>query len=274
MRPDMLANPRSERVNRVAALSGRSARLKHDQLLVEGPQAVRELLMHRAPTVRDVYLTDAARQRHPDVAELAAERVRFVHLVSPQVARAMSPDCQGVLAVSQLAAIAGRQADIADVVAGARLVVVLPAASDPGNVGTIIRAADACGADAMLVAVGSVDVTSPKVVRATAGSLFHLPVLTGLELPNIAAALRQAGLQILGADGYGSLVLEDSGELLAAPTAWVLGNEAHGLGQAEKAICDDTVRITLHGAAESLNVAAAAAIVLHATAHAQHAARA
>lgn len=274
MRPDVLANPRSERVSRVAALSGRSARVKHDQLLVEGPQAVRELLAHRAATVRDVYLTEAARQRHPDVAELAAQRVRFVHTVSPQVARAMSPDCQGVLAVSQLAAIAGRRADVAETVAGARLVVVLPAAADPGNAGTIIRVADACGADAVLVAAGSVDVTSPKVVRATAGSLFHLPIVTGAQLPEIVAALRQADLQILGADGYGSLPLETSGELLAAPTAWLLGNEAHGLAAAEKALCDHTVRITLHGAAESLNVAAAAAIVLHATAHAQHAGRA
>jgi TrmH family RNA methyltransferase len=183
----------------------------------------------------------------------------------------MSPDAQGVLATVRIAAPA-----LADVLApGPRLVAVLAAVRDPGNAGTVIRTADAAGADAVVLARTSVDVHNPKVVRATAGSLLHLPVVTGLALDEAVTALRGAGLAILAADGGGALDLDDlldaatAAPDLARPTAWLFGNEARGLSAQEQALADAVVRVPVHGAAESLNLATAAAVCLYASARCQ-----
>jgi len=152
---------------------------------------------------------------------------------------------------------------------GARIVAVLTQAQDPGNAGTIIRAADAAGADAVVLVRGSVDPTAPKVVRSTAGSLFHLPVVTGVALDDAVAALHEAGLTVLAADGRGDFDLFDAESLLEAPSAWLLGNEAHGLPSEALSRADAVVSIPIYGKAESLNVAAAAAVCLYASARAQ-----
>jgi len=140
---------------------------------------------------------------------------------------------------------------------------------DPGNAGTIIRAADAAGADAVVLVRGSVDPTAPKVVRSTAGSLFHLPVVTGVALDDAVTALHNAGLTVLAADGRGDFDLFEAESLLEAPSAWLLGNEAHGLPSEALSRADAVVSIPIYGKAESLNVAAAAAVCLYASARAQ-----
>lgn len=268
-----LTNPRSERVRAVRALSGRSARLRHGLYLVEGPQGVREAVRWAPESVRDVYLTGAAQQRYPEIADGARVAGLRVHVASPEVLEAMSTDAQGVLAVGRVAA-----SDVESVLAGApRLVAVLSAVRDPGNAGTVIRAADAAGADAVVVAGASVDVHNPKVVRSTVGSFFHLPVVTGVDLPAAVHALRQAGLTILAADGAGPVDLDDlldheghesGGVNLSRPTAWVFGNEAWGLRPEDTALADAVVRVPIHGRAESLNLATAAAVCLYASARA------
>src|SRR5690606_32906171 len=148
---------------------------------------------------------------------------------------------------------------------------------DPGNAGTVVRAADAAGADAVVLAGESVDVHNPKVVRSTAGSLFHLPVVTGVSLADALAALRGAGLPVLAADGAGDLDLDDLLDVagaddasrpavdLAAPTAWVFGNEAWGLPVEDRALADAVVRVPIRGRAESLNLATAATVCLYAS---------
>lgn len=254
-RPDILANPRSERVRKVASLSGRSARQRHGQFLVEGPSAVLELLRHRPDLVRDVYLTQASAARQPELAQTAAH----AHLVTPQVAQLLSSDSQGVVAVARALPSAPVSA-----VAGARLVAVLPQIQDPGNLGTLIRVADAAGADAVVVGKGSADVMNPKVVRATTGSLFHLPVITAADVPEALAACRAGGLTVVAADAGGEDV--SAADWLAQPTAWMFGNEAHGLSAHERALADRVAAIPLYGRAESLNVAAAAAVCLYASA--------
>ena len=148
-------------------------------------------------------------------------------------------------------------------------VAVLTQAQDPGNAGTIIRAADAAGADAVVLVRGSVDPTAPKVVRSTAGSLFHLPVVTGVALDDAVTALHNAGLTVLAADGRGDFDLFEAESLLEAPSAWLLGNEAHGLPSEALSRADAVVSIPIYGKAESLNVAAAAAVCLYASARAQ-----
>jgi TrmH family RNA methyltransferase len=275
-----LANPRADRVKHVRALAGRSARSRHAQYLVEGPQSVREAVRHAPSSVRDVYLTPAAASRYPEIVDDARSAGLFLHLGTPEVLEAMSADAQGVLAVVRSTVPTLREAlDARDPERAGRplLVAVLATVRDPGNAGTVIRAADAAGADLVVLAGESVDMHNPKVVRSTAGSLFHLPVVAGLSLDAALTALRGAGCQVLAADGTGPLdldeLLDDAGSGtvpdLAGPTAWVFGNEAWGLPEEDRALADAVVRVPIRGKAESLNLATAATVCLYASSRAQ-----
>jgi len=255
-----------------------------------------------AGAVRDVYLTPDAAERYPEIAAEARDRGLHLHVGTDEVLATMSPDCQGVLAVVNTPT-----ASLDDVLAaGPRLVAVLSNVRDPGNAGTVIRAADAAGADAVVLTESSVELVNPKVVRATAGSLFHLPVVTGVALAAAVESLRSAGLAVLAADGAGEHDLDgllDAAEAtrsaasdsaaseaagserravalasssarsgapnLAAPTAWLFGNEAWGLTPEERVLADAVVRVPIHGRAESLNLATAASVCLYASARAQ-----
>ena len=148
----------------------------------------------------------------------------------------------------------------------ARLVAVGVDVRDPGNAGSIIRAADAAGADAVVFAGDSVDPLNPKAVRATVGSLFHLPVIVERDLSTVVEALREHGFGLLAADGGGDADLFEID--LSQPTAWLFGNEAHGLGSSAD-VADRRVAIPIYGRAESLNLATAAAICLFSSARAQ-----
>lgn len=172
---------------------------------------------------------------------------------------------QGVVAVVQQP-----RHRLETVLAGqARLVAVLCGVADPGNAGTVIRTADAAGADAVVLTRGSTDPYSGKCVRASAGSLFHLPVVTGVTTPPTVTALHEAGLTVLATTMDGESI-EDLDDVLAGPVAWLFGNEAHGLDHDTVAAADRNVRVPIRGRAESLNLAAAAAVCLYATSRAQH----
>lgn len=259
-----MTNPRADRVRAVRALAQRSVRRRSNQYLVEGPQAVREAVTHAATAVRDVYLTVEASQRWPEILDAAEAADLSLHLAAPEVLAAISADAQGAVAVVRSATERG----LADLVGGARLLACLVQVRDPGNAGTVIRAADAAGADAVVLTAGSVEVHNPKVIRSTAGSLFHLPVLEGPSLSDTVTAARSAGVTILAADGSGTVTLDDAP--LAGPTMWLLGNEAHGLDDDARALADAVVRIPIHGRAESLNLAMAATLCLYASASAHH----
>jgi RNA methyltransferase, TrmH family len=260
-----LTSTRSDRVARVRRLATRASRDRDGRFVAEGPQAVREALLAPSP-VETLYATPEAYRRYPDlVADRAGSRVVTV---TDDVLAAMSHTVhpQGLLAVC-------RRLDVPlEQVAQARprLVAVLAEIRDPGNAGTVLRTADAAGADAVVLTAGSVDPYNPKVVRATAGSLFHLPVVWGPEPDAAVASLRAAGLRVLAADGSGDVDLfaaADDG-VLAGPTAWLFGNEAWGLPDPVRALADHVVRIPIRGRAESLNLAAAAAVCLYASARA------
>jgi TrmH family RNA methyltransferase len=151
------------------------------------------------------------------------------------------------------------------------LVVLLANVRDPGNAGTVLRTADAAGARAVVFADASVDPYNGKCVRASAGSLFHLPVVAGARLEQAAGAMRQAGLRIIAADGRAGRSLDDPDvqARLSEPTAWMFGNEAWGLPPDLVALADEPVAVPIYGKAESLNLAAAAAVCLYASARAQ-----
>jgi len=265
----VLTNTRSDRVRSVKALTRRAVRHREGLFLAEGPQAVREAVRFRPDAVRDLYAVPEAAARHAAILEEASGQGIHVHEVSPEVLAAMCDTTapQGLLAVC-------RPVDVplADVLgADPRLVVVLTNVRDPGNAGTVIRGADAAGADAVLVSDASVDVYNPKVVRSTVGSLFHLPVVTGVPVPQLLSSLREAGVRLLAADGSGTTVLDDAD--LSGRHAWVMGNEAWGLEPEVRDACDEVVRVPIHGHAESLNLAMAATICLYASASAHRGTR-
>ena len=261
----------------VRALSGRPARLRQGRFLAEGPQAAREAVRDAAADVVDVYLTPAAAGRYEEIVGAARAAGLPLHVATGEVLDAMSPDAQGVVVVLRT-----REPGLDDLLAaGPRLVAVLAQVRDPGNAGTVIRAADAAGADGVVLTERSVDVHNPKVVRSTAGSLFHLPVVSGPALPDVVGRLRAAGLTVLAADGAGEHDLDDLLDVagaadrpdgvpdLAAPTAWLLGNEAWGLPEDDRALADAVVRVPIRGRAESLNLATAATVCLYASSRAQ-----
>jgi len=244
-------------------LTSSRGRREAGRFLAEGAQSVREALA-RPDAVIEVFATAASARRHADLFEAAAAGT--VALISDRAAAALSETVhpQGLIAVcSRL------DVSLADALARQpRLVAVLVEANDPGNAGTILRTADAAGADAVLFTGDSVDPYNGKAVRAAAGSLFHLDVVTGVEPIAAIAACRAAGLLTLATTGAAALDLDaltDQGTLRRR-TAWIFGNEARGLRQDVLDAVELAVRVPLHGRAESLNLSAAAAVCLYASA--------
>ncbi len=243
------------------ALSRRAVREREGLFLAEGPQAVREVVAYRPDTVKDLYV-EAQAGRHTAVLEAADAAGLSTREVSHEVLAAMCDALvpQGIIAVC-------RSIDVdLDAVLDVRprLLVILTNVRDPGNAGTVIRGADAAGADAVLVSDSSVDIYNPKVVRSTVGSLFHLPIVTGVPIPELLERVRGAGLALLAADGSGQSLLGDMD--LSRPHAWVMGNEAWGLASGVREACDTVVRVPIYGRAESLNLAMAATLCLYASA--------
>jgi TrmH family RNA methyltransferase len=309
-----MTNTQADRVKEVARLAGRPSRLRRREFLAEGPQAVREALrLHlerydagRAGVVVDVYATPEALERHPDLADLlrqdGAPGVREATL---EVLAAMSSTVtpQGFVAVCAFVDV-----PLEDVLAASpRLVAVLVEVRDPGNAGTIIRAADSAGADAVILTGASVDPYNPKTVRSTAGSLFHVPLVLGADSESLLHRLRESGLTVLAADGHGTTDLDElqdaaagrrfSARQGAGPAtpepdegpsgpktdstaepravrledggAWLFGNEAQGLPESVGTAADARVAVPIYGNAESLNVGTAATVCLYASARAQ-----
>ena len=264
----MLDNPRSPRVRSVAKLAKRNARSETGLFLLEGPQAVAEALGFRPELVVELYATPTALERYTDIAQTAVEAGVDVEFVTEQVLETMADTVtpQGFVAVC-------RQfpTSVKDIFAdGPKLVAVLEEVRDPGNAGTIIRAADSAGADAVVLTGRTVDLYNPKVVRSTTGSLFHVPVAVGADLADVIGRARVAGLTVLAADIKGEdLLAARTDGLLARPTAWVFGNEAHGLDDEQLELVDRAVTVPIYGKAESMNLATAASVCLYESAFAQ-----
>lgn len=218
--------------------------------------------------MRELFVTAAAAERHADL--VAAADPAPVTVVTEAVMAALSETVtpQGVVAVVGFCDV-----PLETALAGpAGLVAVLAAVRDPGNAGTVVRVADAAGADAVVLTDDAVDPFNGKCVRASAGSLFHLSLVTGVSTTQATEGLRARGLQVLAADAAPDADdlddLLDAG-LLATPTAWLFGNEAWGLPDEVRALADRVVRVPIHGRAESLNLATAAAVCLYASARAR-----
>jgi TrmH family RNA methyltransferase len=259
----------TERAGRIVAarkLTRRSGRDDAGLFLAEGRQAVAEALADPAG-VREVFATEAAAAAHHDLLAGAPVPVR---LVTDKAAAGLSETVtpQGLVAVCAL-----RDVPALHLVASPpRLSVALAELADPGNAGTVLRTADACGAGAVVFGAGSADPFGGKAVRSSAGSVFHVDVVRGADLPSLLPDLQAAGVTVLAADGGGEVGLDvvvTDGRLASGPVLWLFGNEARGVPAELAALADARVRIPMRGRAESLNLAAAAAICLYATQLAQ-----
>ncbi|WP_030669584.1 RNA methyltransferase [Streptomyces rimosus] len=267
-----LISPRSARVAAARRLARRNFRGKERRFIAEGPQAVREAVAHRFAgerTLVELFATPEAAERHADIVGAVRAAGVPVHYAADatiaELSQTVTP--QGLVGVCRFL-----DSPFEEILAARpKLVAVLANVRDPGNAGTVLRCADAAGADAVVLTDASVDLYNPKSVRASVGSLFHLPVAVGVPVEQVVAGLRGAGVRIVAADGAGAADLDadlDAGTM-SGPTAWVFGNEAWGLPEETRALADAVVRVPIHGKAESLNLATAAAVCLYASARAQ-----
>jgi TrmH family RNA methyltransferase len=250
---ESLNSPHVARVKALIGSRGVKERKAAGQFVAEGLQCAREALKSNSgPRIETLYLTNNGRSKVEEVSDLAALNVVDV---SDEVMKEMSETItpQGILAVCTIPQITFDSIALN----GSRRFIYLSEVQDPGNAGTILRSADAFAMDAVITSPGSVDMYSPKVVRSTAGSLWHIPVFESLRLEE----LLNLGLNAfsLGAEGSKSLSqYQMSGDTLA-----VFGNEARGLSTARNADSIDVVSIPMPGNAESLNLSAAASIVMY-----------
>ena len=248
----------------------RKDRLATGEFLAEGRQAVSEALSADG-VVRRVLVGEFAVDAHQDLLHAAVRAGLPVSTVPAKAVGELSDTVtpQGVLAICRTVDVSLDQA----LATGARLVVLCGQIRDPGNLGTVIRCADAFGADAVVVSTDSVDLYNPKTVRASTGSVFHLPIAVGVDLAETTRLARERGLAVFGADGGADATVDDlsaTGEL-AKPTLWVFGNEAWGLPAEHAELLDRLVALPIYGRAESLNLSTAAAVLLYASATAQRA---
>jgi len=248
------------RVKEARKLSRRSVRTERRLFLADGPKAV-EGALGVPDCVVEVFATPTALSAYADVLAPA----RSVTLVDDRALASLSDAVSpaGVVALCRHLDVPLSEA----VRSGSPLLVICADVRDPGNAGTVIRTADAAGAVGLVLAGQSVDLYNPKTVRASVGSVFHLPIALEPDPAAAVAAARAAGYTVLAADGAGEVDL--FGADLSRPTAWLFGNEAWGLPDDLAALADHRVAIPIHGRAESLNLSTAAAVCLYASARAQ-----
>lgn len=265
------ADPFTERTPRVVSASKlhrAAARRKAGRFLAEGANSVESALTTGAAI--EVFCGPDSLDRFATLVTTASASGVTVSVVTDRAIRALSDTVSptGIVALCRSVVRGPGDPDEGSV----RLVAVGQALAEPGNVGTLIRVSDALGADAVWLTGGAVDPENTKAVRASAGSLFHLPVVRGIAETYLVDRAHRLGLQVAVATGDGEVDIEHADDVLSRPTAWVFGNEAHGVPDALADAADVRVRIPLRGRAESLNIVTAASICLHTSARLQAAA--
>ena len=280
----VIANPKAERIRRVAELAERKGRKRSGRFMVEGPQSVRELLAWHPSIVEDLYVEVSSDEPDaafitPTVAQMAGKAMQagaYVHKVTHDVMRRMSSDAQGVLAVADMRSFLDSSTIDGDF-DERTMIAAFWQVRDPGNAGTVIRSADAAGCTAVVLVDDCVDIFNPKVIRSTAGSLFHLPVLT-MRTDEYFDWCADRKLTIYAADVHGTdtRLPEPLTDVLAVPQSLsqaktvLFGNEARGLTQEVLEHADRIVSIPIYGKAESLNLGTSAAVMLLSLAMSSH----
>ncbi|AVZ39295.1 MULTISPECIES: RNA methyltransferase [unclassified Dietzia] len=280
------ADPFTERTPRVVSASKlhrAAARRRAGRFLAEGANSVEAALA--AGVAIEVFCGEDSLERFSDLVTTASASGLAVSVVTDRAVRALSDTVSPTGIVALCRSVVREPSASDDSSAsdgppasdgpddtgerGPRLVAVGQALAEPGNVGTLVRVADALGADAVWLTEGAADPENTKAVRASAGSLFHLPVVRGVAESDLIGRAHRLGLQVAVATGDGEVDIEHAGQELSRPTAWVFGNEAHGVPAELAARADLRVRIPIRGRAESLNIVTAASICLHTSARLQ-----
>ncbi|MFD0362287.1 TrmH family RNA methyltransferase [Nocardia sp. GCM10030253] len=258
---------RNPRVVSAVKLHRAANRRKTGQFLAEGANSVTAAL--DTGRVRELfYSAGAAAREHELVAGAAGSGVRTT-LVSDRAAQALGETvtAPGLVAVCELIDV-----PLAEVLAAEPRMLAVPVEiAEPGNAGTLIRVADSVGADGVVLVGETVDPHNGKCVRASAGSLFHVPIARSRDITETLDSIAAAGITLLATAANGEIDLDDADELFTAPVAWLFGNEAHGLAPAVAARADHRIRIPIRGRAESLNLATAASICLYANSRVRYA---
>ena len=248
-------NPLVKRMRDLARERGES-----DEVLLDGPHLVHEALEARLEVPVAAFAADAALGRLASLAAACAARGTRVVTAPESVLQMMSPVKQpaGVVAVARLKA---ATVDAALTAGAPQLLLLLDHVQDPGNVGSIIRAAEACGATAVIAGPGTADPFGWKALRGSMGSAFRLPVASSLSLDDTIHAARAAGLRIFATVPRGGTLLARAA--LARPCVILLGGEGPGLQEDLLSTADEGLTIPMRPPVESLNVATAAALILY-----------
>ena len=254
----VINSTKNERIRRYRRLRKRNFRYKEQRFLVEGLRALREALYY--PRELECILCD---QRGSEALEAYADIIRErdipCYSVTDEVMNVLSTTVtpQGITAICHMLHI-----NLVELISlQPSLILIANRVRDPGNLGNMLRAADAAGTEGMVVCKESVDIYNPKTVRSTAGSIFHLPISIDMGIAETVQDLRESGYTVYAADAHrGSDMWEVE---WPDRLALVMGNEAWGIPEEEEALADFRVRVPLLGKAESLNVSAAAAVLLY-----------
>lgn len=263
----MLTDPKSSRIRGVVKLQKRDARSETGLFLLEGLQGFKEALKEPA-RIQELFVTQETLGQNRELFDRAeALGIEFT-LVDDRVMKTLcdTQSPQGVVAICQ-------QLDVDPTEifkVNGRLLVLLANIRDPGNAGTVLRVADAAGADGVLLSSNSVDLYNSKVVRSTTGSLFHIPFSLGVDIAETVSRAKDAGYQVFAADGGGVSLENLALDVMVKPTLWIFGNEAWGFEPEVLELADQVVAVPIYGQAESLNLATAASICLYASAIAQN----
>ncbi len=254
-----LHSPHVERVKALLGSRGKKLRREESTFIADGMQSLRSAIspqVSSAPIIEIIYVTQAGHEKlRQEFSEQMLEKHQLIFLTD-QVMSAMSDtdSPQGILALCKYRDFTlGLLEELSP-----KRIAYFWQIQDPGNAGTAIRTADACGFDAVVFSEGSVDIFSPKVVRSTAGSLWHIPVVEGVSLESICTFAQSVDLALYALDSRGEISMQDVDPKV--PAILTFGNEARGLPQLPPAFT--LVKIPMKGHAESFNVASAAAIAL------------
>ncbi len=258
---ELITSPQNQLVKTAAALRQKKYRDELGLFAVEGVRLAEELVAAGWPAEICLFTAAAAQNKRAAriIDSLAGARCRLAQVPDALYAKITdTQEPQGLMLIAP-----ARQPAVAAVTAGPRppLIAVLDGISDPGNAGAVIRTADAVGCSGVVLLKGCVDLYAGKTVRATMGSLFHLPVVAGITDEKLAAVLAAAAIPLVAtaADGATDYTAAD----FSGPVAIVFGSEARGVGDRLLARAAARIAIPIYGRAESLNVATAAAVILY-----------
>ncbi|MDF2522246.1 MAG: rlmB [Clostridia bacterium] len=257
---EVIISNQNKTIKNIKALHNKKYRDSLGQYIIEGYKLIEEAFQYERPFSLILLSEEAANTEQGQSLSRECHELNIpIYFAEERVFKEVSEmdSPQGVLAVllkqeHRLESIMGREAFI---------LTLLDEVRDPGNVGTIIRTADACGIDAVILSKGCVDLYNGKTIRATMGSMFHIPVITDVDMPELIEKLKQADAEVLGADPHSDISCIDVPH--NARTAIVIGNEAKGMRAELKAATTQNITIPMPGKAESLNAGIAAAILMY-----------